>query len=821
MVFSAIIEQKVGDTDIFHYICRAYMNKLPYHKMKKYLLTLLALPALAVSAQNPFLPLWEFIPDGEPYVFEDPDRPGEYRMYVYGSHDSTIDKYCGYEQVVWSAPVNDLTNWRYDGVTLKVTHDRDGKQLHEDGRGDMLYAPDVTVRTERDGSKTYYLYPNNQEGGRQGMVAKSKRPDGPYEVINWSKENPRECVGDLRFDPGVFIDDDGKVYGYWGFEQSFGAELDPVTMATIKPETLVTDLVANYNQDDTYRFFEASSMRKIEDKYVFIYSRWTRDGEFGLPTTNYTLAYAYGDNPLGPFTYGGTIIDGRGRKTLADGTTIATATSGGNTHGSIVEVNGQWYVVYHRQTGKDEYSRQAMAAPITVQVEKGKGGKVTISEGEYTSEGFNIDGLNPLQRTAAGWACYYTGPQQAANQWPNFIYYGSYVQPTRIPQTSMQWPFSLKTPVCPVVNNTAGSVVGYKYFNFSNMGDAGTLTLHYKPQGVDGIIKVMLGAPTEQEGGRMIGQLMLNGRFPQREMEMSIPVMHLQGKGGKQALYFVFESLTKGKSLCELYDFIFKPQDAAKAANIHTITVGKTSMQIDAAQGGRIISYTYDNQEVLSHISFPNMFGSTFWTSPQKEWNWPPVREHDVMPYTVEKKDGALVMTSQLSEKFPIRIKKSFVTDATDDAIVITYTMTNEGKEARTVAPWEISRVQSEGNIFFDAPIKGITPAGLMPFKQKNGLAWYEIDNVDRQRKINADGKGWLAYEHNGLLLIKHFADLKPADPAPDEAEIQVYVHDGHAYVELESQGKYTTLQPGESMDWTVRWNLRAVAPGEKYWKIK
>ena len=141
MVFSAIIEQKVGDTDIFHYICRAYMNKLPYHKMKKYLLTLLALPALAVSAQNPFLPLWEFIPDGEPYVFEDPDRPGEYRMYVYGSHDSTIDKYCGYEQVVWSAPVNDLTNWRYDGVTLKVTHDRDGKQLHEDGRGDMLYAP--------------------------------------------------------------------------------------------------------------------------------------------------------------------------------------------------------------------------------------------------------------------------------------------------------------------------------------------------------------------------------------------------------------------------------------------------------------------------------------------------------------------------------------------------------------------------------------------------------------------------------------------------------------------------------------------------------
>ena len=24
---------------------------------------------------NPYLPLWEHIPDGEPYVFEDPDQP--------------------------------------------------------------------------------------------------------------------------------------------------------------------------------------------------------------------------------------------------------------------------------------------------------------------------------------------------------------------------------------------------------------------------------------------------------------------------------------------------------------------------------------------------------------------------------------------------------------------------------------------------------------------------------------------------------------------------------------------------------------------------
>lgn len=520
---------------------------------------LFLLPADA-SAQNPFLPLWEYIPDGEPYVFEDPDKPGEYRVYVYGSHDSERTRYCGLEQVVWSAPVSDLTQWRYDGVTLKVTHDRDGKQLHEDGRGDMLYAPDVTVRTESDGTKTYYLYPNNQEGGRQGMVAKSKRPDGPFEVINWSKDNARECVGDLRFDPGVFIDDDGKVYGYWGFEQSFGAELDPVTMATVKKGTLVTDLIPNYKQDETYRFFEASSMRKIEDKYVFIYSRWTRDGENDLPQTNYTLAYAYSDSPLGPFKYGGTIIDGRGRATdPVTGKTIVTATSGGNTHGSIFQANGQWWVVYHRQTGLDEYSRQAMAAPITVSVEKGRGGKVTISEAEYTSEGFAINGLNPLQRTQAGIACHYTGPTPSRNEYPNFIHSGSHMQPTRIDQQSMQWPYSMKMPVTPVVNNTAGSVVGYKYFNFGKMKDAATLSINLKPQGVDGTIKVMLGNPDTKFGGREIGSLALSKTMAQQPTTLSLSVKGLSPEKGKQALYFVFDSAVKGSSLCELYDFIFMP----------------------------------------------------------------------------------------------------------------------------------------------------------------------------------------------------------------------------------------------------------------------
>lgn len=191
-------------------------------------LTLLA-AVMTGLAQNPYMPMWEHIPDGEPYVFEDPDKPGEYRVYVYGSHDSLIKYYCGREQVVWSAPVNDLSNWRYDGVIFENRCDRDGNLLNADGVGDVLYAPDVTVRTEK-GVKVYYLYPNVQSDERSTLVARSLRPDGPFEVCNWDPENPRRTVGTLGFDPAVFVDDDGRVYGYWGFGESYGAELDPNTM---------------------------------------------------------------------------------------------------------------------------------------------------------------------------------------------------------------------------------------------------------------------------------------------------------------------------------------------------------------------------------------------------------------------------------------------------------------------------------------------------------------------------------------------------------------------------------------------------------------
>lgn len=92
---------------------------------------------------NPYLPSWEYVPDGEPHVF------GK-RVYIYGSHDRFAGyAFCQNDYVCWSAPVDDLTDWQYEGIIYtraEAAHNEDGRQC--------LYAPDVTCGP--DGR--YYLY---------------------------------------------------------------------------------------------------------------------------------------------------------------------------------------------------------------------------------------------------------------------------------------------------------------------------------------------------------------------------------------------------------------------------------------------------------------------------------------------------------------------------------------------------------------------------------------------------------------------------------------------------------------------------------------
>ena len=267
----------------------------------------------------------------------------------------------------------------------------------------------------------------------------------------------------------------------------------------------------------------------------------------------------------------------------------------------------------------------------------------------------------------------------------------------------------------------------------------------------------------------------------------------------------------------------------------YVVSVQDLSLTVDAAHGGKILSFKLGEQEVIAQNPAaapqpeqaegqprrrwfnPNSYGSTFWTSPQAEWNWPPVPEYDSLPYEAEITDGpvkvanvvipALVLKGQVS-KYGYRVCKSITVDPSDLAFVITYSIVNESGEARKVAPWEITRVPNGGCLEFDAKPEGVTPADLMKVSFEEGLAVLEIDVANENRKINVDGKGWLNFRDNGLVLTKRFPDIAQEEAAPGEAEIQVYIDARKSFVEIEAQGPYTSLEPGEKLDWTVRWYL-------------
>ena len=270
----------------------------------------------------------------------------------------------------------------------------------------------------------------------------------------------------------------------------------------------------------------------------------------------------------------------------------------------------------------------------------------------------------------------------------------------------------------------------------------------------------------------------------------------------------------------------------------YVVSVQDLSLTVDAAHGGKILSFKLGEQEVLAQnpaaapqpapqgegqprrrFFNPNSYGSTFWTSPQAEWNWPPVPEYDNLPYTAEIKDGpvkvadvtipALFLQGQVS-KYGYRVCKAFTVDPSDLAFVITYSIVNESGETRKIAPWQISRVPNGGFLEFDAKPEGVTPADLMKVTFSEGQAILEVDVADQNRKINVDGKGWLNFRDKGLVLTQRFPDIAQDAAAPGEAEIQVYIDARKSFVEIEAQGPYTELKPGEKLDWTVRWYLAA-----------
>ena len=402
-----------------------------------------------MQAFNPYLPSWEYIPDGEPYVF------GE-RVYVYGSHDRFNGAlFCLNDYVCWSAPVNDLGSWTCSGVIYRKNQDpmnRLGLRI--------LFAPDVT----RGPDGRYYLYYAFDFLGVMG-VAVCDTPDGQYEFYGhvhyadgtvWGRRKGDE----FPFDPGVLTDDDGRVWLYSGFETPVPAVMSRFRghrnsgcvvleleqdMVTIKEgPRLVLPLKTNHPPEDFkgHEFFEASSIRKIDGRYVLVYSS----------TNNHELCYAVSDRPDGDFRFGGTLVD-QGDLYLHGNTDEARAANYlGNTHGGMVQLRGDWYIFYHRQTNQHSYSRQACAEKL----ERTPDGH--FLQAEVTSCGLNGGPLKGEGLYSAGIACNLWSKEGTAR-------YDRKFNKKIHPYLTQDRKDDDHDAIQYIANMKDGSVAGFKYFD--------------------------------------------------------------------------------------------------------------------------------------------------------------------------------------------------------------------------------------------------------------------------------------------------------------------------------------------------------------------
>lgn len=333
------------------------------------------------QAFNPYLPSWEYIPDGEPYVFDG-------RVYVYGSHDFYNGYvFCMGDYVCWSAPVTDLADWRYEGVIYPRNED----PMNKEGKM-CLYAPDVTRGT--DGR--YYLY-YVLDKVNVVSVAVSDTPAGHYEFYGYVHYEDGTRLGERagdepQFDPGVLTEGE-RTYLYTGFcgrgdKSRSGAQatvLGP-DMLTIVEEPRIVIPGCEYGEGtgfEEHEYFEAASIRKVGDTYYLIYSS----------VVMHELCYATSKSPTEGFVYGGVLVSNCDLHIDTYKPADMPMAYGANNHGSMVEINDEWYIFYHRHTNGTWYSRQGCAEKLEIlpdgripQVEItscGLNGGPLIGKGEY------------------------------------------------------------------------------------------------------------------------------------------------------------------------------------------------------------------------------------------------------------------------------------------------------------------------------------------------------------------------------------------------------------------------------------------------------
>lgn len=481
------------------------------------------------QAFNPYLPGYEYIPDAEPYVFGD-------RVYIYGSHDRFgAPIFCMNDYVCWSAPVDDLGNWKYEGIIFKKSQDpknRLGLRL--------LFAPDVT----RGPDGRFYLYYAFDLMGIMG-VAVSNTPAGKYEFLGHVRYSDGTVWGRKKgdafaFDPAVLVDDDKRVYLYsgfytevpsivtggkrLGFEGGYVLELEQ-DMVTVKQSPKLLFPKSGEGSFTYHEFFEASSIRKYEGKYYFVYSS----------KVNHELCYAVSDSPTEGFVYQGVLISNGdvGLNGCIDEDHAENYT--GNNHGGMLFLNGDYYIFYHRHTDRTSYSRQTCAEKL----KRGEDGR--FLQAEMTSCGLNGKPLNGCGKYEARTACILKS-SKGTGRYDVKKSKKKYTEHPYFTQDKKDGDVSAKQYIA---NIRDGAMAGFRYFDFCRPS---SLSLE-----ISGTVEGIVTVSADRECKKIIAEIPVRNQGK----EAAVIKGSCRQITGVYPLYFKFN----GKGAMDFYSFTLEKRE--------------------------------------------------------------------------------------------------------------------------------------------------------------------------------------------------------------------------------------------------------------------
>jgi hypothetical protein len=277
---------------------------------------LIAITTVTAFAQNPIITN-QFTADPSARVFGD-------IIYLYASHDILATEgrgrpgwFCMEDYHVFSSA--NLVDWTDHGVIVSQE-----TVPWVNAKAYSLWAPDAINRN----GKYYFYFPAAARDTSLGRgfsigVAISSSPAGPF------APEPQPIRNARGIDPNVFIDKDGQAYLYWAARNMYVAKLKDNMVELDGEPQVIRDLPEQGLKEGPF-MFERNGIYYMT--YPHVQDKIER------------LEYAIGDNPLGPFTIAGVIMD-------------ESPTGCWTNHQSILEFNNQWYLFYHHNDLSPQFDK--------------------------------------------------------------------------------------------------------------------------------------------------------------------------------------------------------------------------------------------------------------------------------------------------------------------------------------------------------------------------------------------------------------------------------------------------------------------------------